>query len=301
MKATSVVFFGTGPISRATLEGISDTFQIEAVITKADSKSASDQLIESPVKTWASLHNITVFQPRDKAELSQLIEEHAFTSSVGLVVDYGLIIPKTVIDSFPKGIINSHFSLLPQWRGADPITQAIVSGATKTGVSLMLIEEGLDTGPLIAQFPLPLSDNITIDQLEKQLVKLSNKLIQSTIPSYMKSEIIPWEQDKSVEPTYTKKLSKADGLVDWQLPAVTIERQIRAYLGWPGSHTTIGGKDVIVTTAHVENLSGQPGQAFKHGKELAVYCSQDALVIDRLKPAGKREMAGREFLAGNTI
>lgn len=302
MSDISLVFFGTGPISLATLEQVAESFAIEAVVTKADSINPAGKTIESPVKLWAKDHHVPVFQPRKKTELAELFDQQTFASQVGLVVDYGLIIPKSVIDSFPKGIINSHFSMLPQWRGADPITTAILSGADQTGVSLMIINEGMDTGELIAQEHYEIPTNITIHELETALVKLSNKLIQQVLPRYFNGEIMAWQQDNSIEPSYTKKLSKDDGLIDWAKEAAVLEREIRAYLGWPGSYTTLASKPVIITQAHVLDYpNAKPSLAFKHDKQFAVQCGKNALIIDRLKPAGKREMTGQEFLAGHPM
>jgi methionyl-tRNA formyltransferase len=296
-----IVFFGTGPVSLATLEGIKDHFVIEAVITKPDSSSSSGRQIAPPVKIWADDNKVPVYQPATKAELVALISDQKFESRLGLVVDYGLIIPESVINAFPLGIANSHFSLLPEWRGADPITFAILSGQEETGVSLMLIVAALDEGPLLARKHYKIAPNMTTPELTDALVSLSNKLIQVKLPEYINGSLKPYNQQHPERISYSKMLHKSDGLIDWAKPAEQIEREIRAYLGWPGSQATIGGKDVTITGAHIAPLSGMPGQASKQDKELVVYCGQNALVIDKLKPAGKREMTGPEFLAGNAI
>ncbi len=309
---TPIVFFGTGPISRATLEGIADNFTIEAVVTKADSTTPGGKVIDSPVKQWALEHKVPIFQPPTKTELASLFAGRPFASQIGLVVDYGLIIPESVIKAFPLGIVNSHFSLLPQWRGADPITMAISSGAKRSGVSLMLIVPALDEGQLLAQESFDLPPDITISQLDEKLVKLSTKMIQSVVPQYINGSLKPYNQDLSENVSYTKKLQKSDGQIDWSKPAAVLEREIRAYLGWPGSFTTIGGKDVIITKAYISppdssittnNERRAIGVPFKTpDKQLAVTCGDgQLLIIDRLKPAGKRDMTGPEFLAGNPL
>ena len=153
----NLVFFGSGPVGRATLENLIDNgVEIEAIVTKPWPKGHKSSM---PVLEFAEEHNVKVFTPSTKAELSKLFAKQRFTSKVGLVVDYGLIISKDVIDSFPLGILNSHFSLLPKLRGADPITFAILGGETETGVSLMLINEKMDEGQLLAQEKLQIDEH----------------------------------------------------------------------------------------------------------------------------------------------
>jgi len=294
-----IVFFGTGPVSLATLEGIVGAFDIEAVITRPD-RLIHDRPVPHPVKTSAEEHEIKVLTADNKAELEAVVSQSSFDAQLGLVVDFGIIISQATIDSFDRGILNSHFSLLPQWRGADPITPAILSGATETGVTVMMVEAGLDEGPILAQESYKLNGHETIDELTNGLVKLSNQLLIETIPAYLAGDITPRPQ--SGTPTFTRKLTKADGRIDWTKPAIRIEREIRGFLGWPGSYGRILDTDVMITAASVASNTGQAGQAFRtDDKRLAVYCSQGTLVIDRLKPAGKREMTGQEFLAGRTL
>jgi methionyl-tRNA formyltransferase len=294
MSRDSLVFFGTGPVSLACLEGIAGHFDIEAIITKPDKLAPNGRPHSAPVKAWAADHAIPLFQPATKAELAGLVTPGRFASRVGLVVDYGLIIPESVIRAFPLGIINSHFSLLPEWRGADPITFAILSGQAVTGVSVMLVVPALDEGLLLAQAQYQIPSDATTRQLTSALSDISNQLLIKTIPAYISNQIKPYPQDTSQPPTFSRKLTKADGDISWDKPADQIEREVRAFLGWPGSHTTLAGIEVTITAAHVASASDGP-------KALAVPCKSGALVIDRLKPAGKREMTGREFLAGHPI
>jgi methionyl-tRNA formyltransferase len=301
--ADKLIFFGTGPVSLACLEGISGYFEIEAIITKPDRVSPSGSLHATPVKTWAAEHHTPVYQPATKAELAELVTPGRFTSRVGLVVDYGLIIPESVIDAFPLGIVNSHFSLLPQWRGADPLTFSILSGQPVTGVSLMLIVPALDEGELLAQREYQMPPGINIDRLTHDLSDLSNRLLIDKLPEYIHGDIQPRPQQSARAVTYSRKLTKADGDLDWSKPAARLEREVRAFLGWPGSRTVILNKDVIVTNAHIgaDNQAHQQGETFiTPEKHLAIGCGDGSyLVIERLKPAGKREMTGQEYLAGH--
>jgi len=196
------------------------------------------------------------------------------------------------------GIINSHFSLLPEWRGADPITFSILSGQQRTGVSLMLLVKAMDAGPLLGYGEYDLPATITTPGLTSDLIELSFALLKTIVPDYLEGKVVPRPQDTAVQPTYSRKLTKLDGTLDWHKPATQLEREIRAFIEWPKSRARLGTLDVIVTAAHVVARSGLAGQIIIEGKQLLVQCSQDALVIDTLKPAGKKEMTGESFIAG---
>lgn len=313
-----IVFFGSGPVAAESLRRLAADFKIEAVVTKP---RAAHHTGEVPVLALAEELQLPVFTATDRQSLDELFAAAHFISRLGILVDFGIIVSQAVIDYFPLGIINSHFSLLPQWRGADPITFAILSGQEETGVSLMLLVEKMDEGPLLAWAPHELSGRETTPELTAELIELSNALLKEIVPEYIASHLKPQPQDSSIKPTYSRKLSKADGLLDWHKPAVQLEREIRAFAGWPQSRTTIAGKEVIITQAHVgfgskqaysaevtsatkaeQAASSQPGSVFvTPKKELAVQTSKDLFIIDRLKPAGKREMSAKEFLAGYKI
>lgn len=303
---TKLVFFGTGPVSLACLEGIATHFELEAIITKPDAISPHGKPHPAPVKAWAQVRGIPLHQPASEADLIGLIESNQFQSQLGLVVDYGFIIPEQVINAFSRGIVNSHFSLLPQWRGADPITFAILSGQSVTGVSLMVIVPALDEGDLITSAEYKIPRNATTEILTIALSNLSNQLLIKYLPKYAENEIHPTPQDPSQAPTYSRKLTKADGRLDWSKPAVELEREIRAFLGWPGSRATIAGSDVIITAAECDQASGPgsktPGTAFKAAaNRIGVATSEGTLLISRLKPAGKRDMTARDFLSGHKL
>jgi methionyl-tRNA formyltransferase len=300
----SLVFFGTGPVSRMTLDGIGDSFIIEAVITKPQMTSPSGRPLTHPILEWAEDNEVPAYTVANKAELGELFERAKFRSRVGLVVDFGIIIPTAVIESFEFGIVNSHFSLLPLGRGADPITAAILSGQAETGVSLMTIVPALDEGPILTIEPLTISVEETGIELTDRLVALSNKLIQSTLPKYLNGSIKPYTQDINIEPTYTKKLTKSQGDVMWDKSAAEISREVRAFWGWPGSRTRLFDRDVIITKARIfdESTTLEPGEVARDTKRLIVGCGQNsALEILTLKPVGKKEMSAKAFLNGQSI
>ena len=218
----SLVFFGTGPVSAATLAGIHGSFQIEAVVTKPRMTAPGGKPLPHPVLDLVEQHGWPSAVVAGKAELADLVAAHPFTSRVGLVVDFGIIIPASVIDSFPLGILNSHFSLLPLLRGADPISTVIRDGLDQTGVSLMTIVPALDEGPLVWQEHIMVPPTTTTPELTEELVALSNKIVQKQLPRYYNGSIKPYLQEKLITPTYTHKLKKSDGVIDWVLPAEQI-------------------------------------------------------------------------------
>jgi len=289
-QSSKTVFFGSGPVAAATLAGLLDAgLNFEAVITKPRAEGHRGSV---PVLELAAMRNLQTFTPRTKRELSELFAAHTFTSPVGLVVDYGIIIAKDVIGAFPKGIVNSHFSLLPEWRGADPITFAVLSGQKQTGVSLMVINEQLDEGKLLIQQTLSLKPDITTPELTQQLITISNSLIVSTLPEYLAGDIKPYNQSVEKPATYSRKLTKDDGILDTAKPATQLEREIRAYLGWPKSRLTLFGKyDVIVTKARIAN-NPTDGQ-------LIISCGDNTYleILTLTAPSGK-SMSGEAFLRG---
>ena len=298
----SLVFFGSGPVAAKSLVLLAKDFDIEAVITKPKPQHHRG---EFPVVQLAEQLGLKTLTPANKQELSQLFSSKPVTSHLGVVIDYGIIISKDVIDYFPLGIVNSHFSLLPRWRGADPITFAVLSGDTKSGVSLMLIDEGMDTGKLITQKTHHLSTDTTSPDLTDELIDLSHSLLVEYLPRYIQGDIHPHAQPHPDRATYSRKLTKKDGIIDWAKSAEIIEREIRAFLGWPGSRTTLAGKDVIITKAHVANRlsetreeSSNPGTIIIEQKEIMIVTGKDLLAIEKLKPAGKSEMTSEGFLAG---
>ena len=301
-SSIKLVFFGTGHVSLDCLDGIGDVFTIEAIITKPDHVSPHGRITPPAVKVWGEDHGVPVLQLANKAELAEFFADHQFASQLGLVVDYGLIIPQSVLDAFELGLVNSHFSLLPAWRGADPITAAVLAGDEVTGVTIQRVVYALDEGPILAQESYKMPPNITTPALTEELTKISNRLLIRVLPEYVSGQIKPKAQDPDLVPSLSHKLTKADGEIDWTKSANQLEREIRAYSGWPGSYTKLADTDVTITTAHVLTEPGKPGDVtISPTGELTVHCGQDALIIDKLKPAGKREMTAKEFLAGNPL
>jgi methionyl-tRNA formyltransferase len=295
-----IIFFGSGPVAAESLHLLHEHCTIEAVITKP---RAAHHKGDVPVITLAEELGIQTYTAINKRTLDELFRTISLESKLAILIDFGIIVSQKVIDYFPLGILNSHFSLLPEWRGADPITFSILSGQKRTGVSLMLLTAGMDEGPILAQSDYDLDEHITTPKLTNDLIQLSDKQLQVILPLYLEGNAIPMPQEVIIsndnkQPTYSRKLSKEDGYIRWSKPAEIIEREIRAFLEWPKSRATINGLEIIITSAHVVDETGIPGATAITNKTPIVYCQEKALALDMLKPAGKKEMTGEAFLAG---
>jgi methionyl-tRNA formyltransferase len=295
----TVVFFGSGPVAARSLELLAKNFSIEAVITKP---RPAHHRGNTPVLDVADKLNLAVLTVTNKQELSALFSKKSLNSTLGVLIDFGIIVNQDVIDYFPLGIVNSHFSILPDLRGADPISFAILSGQKLTGVSLMLLVAAMDEGPLLAFGEQPLDGHETTPSLTDRLILLSDALLSDVLPKYINGDLqaAPQAVTKS-QVSYSHKLAKTDGILDFRKPAVVLEREVRAFTGWPGSRTRLGNKEVTVMAAHVVNELLEPGQAVVKDKQLLIGTSEGSLAIDQLKPAGRPQMTATAFLAGNKL
>jgi methionyl-tRNA formyltransferase len=295
-RSKIAVFFGSGPVAAASLEKLLLHTEVEFVITKPRPVHHKGDV---PVLRIAKENNIPTITAHDKTSLVAALANVRFRSDYALLIDFGIIVTQEIIDLFSLGIINSHFSLLPHLRGADPISFTILEGAKKTGVSLMVIDTGLDTGKLLTHRSIPVSDNDTTPSLTEKLIELSDQLIQEYMPLYLASKIKPKNQPHPDRATYSRKLTKQDGQIDWQQPAVVIERQIRAFYDWPKSRTQLNSLDVIIRQARVgAEKFGKPGDYLATSNTLLVQTSDGSLSLDVVQPLGKKEMPIQAFLAG---
>ena len=287
-KKPATVFFGSGPVAATSLRLLARDFDIEAVITKP---RAPHHHGEVPVLATAEKLKLPIFTAANKQELDELFGTKPVDAQLAILIDFGIIVSQEVIDYFPLGIINSHFSLLPQWRGADPITFAVLSGQAKTGVSLMLLVENMDEGPLLAFAQYNMPPDITTPKLTNELVQLSDILIKDAVPKYMAGELQSVPQSATKHPvSYYKKLVKADGAIDWNKSAEQLEREVRAYPDWPKSQAKIFGHDVIIIKARVAKAENDGGLVMK--------CQPGYLEIQELKAPSGRTMSGVDFMRG---
>ncbi len=297
----TILFFGSGPVAAKSLELLLSWCEVEAVITKPQPPHHKELF---PVIDIAQKYELPILTISSSQELDSLVADRRFISRVGVLIDYGIIVSEKVIDSFELGIVNSHFSLLPEWRGADPITFAILSGQRQTGVSLMLVVPKMDQGPLIAYGEYDLEPHITTPELTENLIELSNALLEHALPAYLAGSIEPQPQSVTGRNvSYSRKLVKEDGNMDWHKTAAVLEREIRAFIDWPKSFTTLAAKKVIITKAHVvpsQDPDKNPGnlEVLKDTGMLMIATANGTLCIDTLKPEGKTEMTAKAFIAG---
>jgi methionyl-tRNA formyltransferase len=304
-KRPQIVFFGSGPVAAKSLELLSTHCDIEAVITKPQPPHHKEPF---PVLEVAERLGVPTYTPVGKRELSELFattfSEEPLRSRLGIVIDYGFIINQDVIDYFPLGIINSHFSLLPEWRGADPITFAILSGQKETGISLMLITAGMDEGPILAYAPFDIRPGMTTPELTDELIELSDWTLQDILPAYIEGRVTARPQLEAALSDHTavsfsRKLTKEDGILDFNKSAEQLEREIRAFAEWPRSRMILVDTPLTITEARVsDKKGGKTGTTWLEDKRFGVYCADGSLEISRLIPAGKREMTAEAFLAG---
>ena len=221
-----------------------------------------------------------------------------YGADAGVLIAYGVIIPEEILELFP--IINLHPSLLPQYRGSTPIESAILDDATETGVSLMKLAPEMDAGPVYAQEKIELNGNETKQELADKLSDLGCRMIIDNLPAILNGSLQAKEQDHAAA-TYTKLINKEDGRLEWSKPAVQLEREVRAYAGWPRSYGKLAGTNIVITKASVRDGTGEPGTIYRDGKQLGIYAADGILMIESLIPAGKKEMSTEAFLAGYKI
>lgn len=236
----------------------------------------------------------------EKIVTGELKELGKHTSQLAILAAYGHIIPQSVLDEFPLGIINIHPSLLPEYRGSTPIETAILDGKTKTGVSIMRLEAGMDTGPIYKQKTVHLNGTESKTELTEQLQRLGAELLVEVLPGIADGSLTPRQQPHPDRATYTSLLSKSNGVIDWSKPAEVIEREIRAFSGWPKSHTEIAGVPVIITEARSSSYEWRPipGHVMPMKNRLFIGTGKGWLEILSLQPLGKKEMPVSAFLAG---
>jgi methionyl-tRNA formyltransferase len=285
-----IVFAGTPEFAARHLHALLRVgYSIAAVYTQPDRPAGRGQkLAMSPVKQLAESHNIPVYQPQTLRNADAQAELAALKPDLLIVVAYGLILPQAVLDIPRLGCINSHASLLPRWRGAAPIQRAIEAGDTETGVTVMRMEAGLDTGPMLSKVSTPITAEDTGGSLHDRLALLGAEAVVEAIPALAAGTLPDKLQDDALA-TYAHKLNKEEAKLDWSRPAVDLERLIRAFNPWPLCHSTLAGEGVKIYAATVVDGNGQPGEILEASREgLRVACGEGALLLTRIQfPGGK--------------
>ena len=289
-----IVFAGTPEFAAEHLKALLNSpYQVVAVYTQPDRPAGRGQkLMPSPVKQLALQHEIAVYQPQTLRDPAAQAELAALKPDLLVVVAYGLILPQVVLDIPRLGCINSHASLLPRWRGAAPIQRAIQAGDAESGVTVMQMEAGLDTGPMLLKVSTPISADDTGGSLHDRLAELGPPAVLQAIAGLAGGSLRGEVQDDSLA-TYAHKLNKDEALLDWSRPAVELERLIRAFNPWPICHSSLNGAPLKVLAAQLVTEQGEgrgaPGEILAASKDgLTVACADGALRLTRLQlPGGK--------------
>jgi methionyl-tRNA formyltransferase len=297
-----IVFMGTPAFAVPSLEAAASIGDVVLVVTQPDRRRGRGHAVApSAVKEWALARGLPVRQPQ-KLKATRFHEElHPFAPDVAVVTAYGRLLPPEVLAVPARGCVNLHASLLPKYRGAAPIQWAVASGETETGVCLMLMEEGLDTGPVIARTAIPIGPGDTAGTMHDRLARLAATLLTAELPPYLRGERVPVPQDHG-RATLAPPLRKEDGRLDFRLPARVLSFRVRGFSPWPGAFTVLEGKLLKILRAAEAPGGGVPGEvlsATPSGIEVA--CGEGTLVIEELQLEGKRPMRAQELLAGHRI
>jgi methionyl-tRNA formyltransferase len=276
--------------------------EVVAVVTQPDKPKGRGQAVGiSPVKALAQERGLEVLQPLKLKGQNFGETLKALAPDVAVVTAYGKILPKDVLEAPRLGSLNVHASLLPRWRGAAPIQWAIASGDEKTGVCLMRMDEGLDTGPVLACRELPITSEDTSASLHERLSQLGFETLVESLPRYLRGELAATPQPEAGM-TYAPMIEKEEGALDFGKSAVELERRLRAFTPWPGSFTRLNGALLKVHQAKVGSGAGEPGQVLSASADgIEVACREGSLLLLEVQPEGKRRMSAKDFLAGRPL
>lgn len=304
-----IIFMGTAELACASLAALaaSPACQLSAVVTQPDRPKGRDlKLQPSAVKALALTHQLPVLQPERARAEDFIAQLRALAPDLIVVVAYGQILPQAILDLPRFGCLNVHTSLLPRYRGAAPIQWAILDDQPLTGVTVMKMDAGLDTGDILSVATTPIQPDDNSQTLHDRLAILGARLLLKTIPGYVRGEILPRPQPAEGA-SYARKIAKQDGALDWSQPARTLWNRIRAFTPWPGAFTHLPGgpKPVLlkIWRAEIETArSGHPGEILQADKSgLVVACASGALRILELQREGGRRLGPADFLAGNPL
>jgi len=300
-----LVFAGTPEFAAHTLSALLNSeHTVCAVYTQPDRPAGRGRkLTASPVKQIALEHNIPVEQPLNFKEQTTREVLASYQADLMIVVAYGLLLPQSVLDTPKHGCINIHASLLPRWRGAAPIQRAILAGDHETGVCIMQMEAGLDTGPVLAKTVCPISNTNTTQQLHDRLATLGAATLLTTLSNFTESQVNAQAQNDR-DSTYASKLEKSEATIDWQQPASSLSRQINAFNPWPIAQTQWQEKTLRIWAAVDLNTpnTASPGSVINADKAgIDIACGEGTLRITQIQAPGKRAMAVSDFLNANPL
>lgn len=297
-----MIFFGTNNLACTVLsELLEGGFSFDAVVTQPDKPVGRGKKLQAPpIKRLAEKYNIPVLQfaKLDSDAQAQLVTHNA---DLFIVAEYGLLIPPAVLDLPRHGTLNVHPSMLPEYRGATPIQSALISGQTMSGVTVMLLDEGMDHGPIITQATAPIADEDTYITLEAKLGRLGAELLKKNIQPWLDGKITAKEQYHAAA-TFCSKIQKKDGLIQWSDSAENITNKWRAYAKWPGVFSHFNGKLLKISdVSQADQTNKTPGTVFVDSSEnLYIACGDGSILVERLQLSGKKQLSSIDFLRGHS-
>lgn len=296
-----LIFAGTPDFAVPTLQALIDSdHDIQGVYTQPDRPAGRGQsLTQSPVKQCALAAGLNVLQPLNFRESADIDHLSRLQPDIMVVVAYGLILPKAVLDIPKHGCLNVHASLLPRWRGAAPIQRSIEHGDHETGITIMQMDIGLDTGGMLKKVPVTIDDEMTAQDLHDELSMMGGSALLEIIDAIERGLAPEAVQQQDELATYANKLTKQEAQIDWSIPAVNLHRQVRAFNPWPVSFTRFMGKRLRVWSVKVENVThdSAPGTILEIDEGSPVIaCGEGALRLIQVQPEGKKKMSARDFL-----
>ncbi len=301
---TKVIFAGTPEFSTHALSALlSAGYNVVAVYTQPDRpKGRGNKLAKSPVKELAELHNIPVYQPLSLRKEDAQAELKALDADVMVVVAYGLILPEAVLNAPKKGCINIHASLLPRWRGAAPVQRAIEAGDAESGIAIMQMDKGLDTGAVWSEARVTITNTMNSAELFSALEEIGSKLLIETLPTILEGQSKPTPQPEEGI-TYAEKLTKEEARINWEESAELIDRKVRAFNPVPSAHTTLNDQLFKVWEASIidELSTKSPGTLEVRNGLLFVNTGTNLMEIIKMQVAGKKAMLAKDFLKGTQL
>ncbi len=294
-----LVFMGSPDFAVPILRKLAEQYPVVGVVTQPDRPAGRGRLLTPPpVKLLASELGIPVIQPRKLSEPEAMQQLQFWAPELIVVAAFGQILRQGVLDLPRFGCINVHASLLPRWRGAAPIQAAILNGDEWTGITIMLMDAGIDNGPTLNQKSIPITAQDTTGSLSIKLSLLGAELLNETILAYLSGNLQPKPQDDSIA-TFAPMIKKVHGLLDFSQPAAILERKVRAFNPWPGAYIVWKDQVLKFHRAHVVEVpADEPGCLVTYQGSPAISTSKGILVIDEIQPAGKNILHGKEFLLG---
>ena len=296
-----IIFAGTPPFAAAALNALAEAgHDIALVLTQPDRPAGRGmKLTPSAVKQAALARGLPVSQPPSLKTSEAQAELGAVDADIMVVAAYGLILPQAVLDLPRLGCLNIHASLLPRWRGAAPIQRAILAGDTETGITIMQMDAGLDTGVMLSKTVVPIRDSDTAASLHDVLATAGASAIVAALENY--AALVPEAQD-GAQATYAAKLTKEEAELDWSQPADALALAVRAYNPAPGAWTMLDGATLKIWKAQVCAGLGAPGEVLcAEAEQLVVACGNGALALQEIQPAGSKRMTAAAFLAGRSL